>query len=76
MTKTSKIFPEGLSIVPFSDGYDNRFVWGSVDLAGFFCSINTHGSEAVTNLIKAKAKVGHPFRCYLHHTCGLGWKCS
>lgn len=72
MAKTSDLFAERLSVVPFSDGYDNGFVWGSDDFEAFFSSVNTHGPKAVADLIKAKAKDGHPFK-HVIYTPLLAW---
>ncbi|CAA3016668.1 crocetin glucosyltransferase, chloroplastic-like [Olea europaea subsp. europaea] len=66
MSKTASIIP-GLTLAPFSDGYDNG--WTTADnVEEFFISFRTCGTEAVTNLIMAKEKEGHPFTHVVYST--------
>ncbi|KAL3506510.1 hypothetical protein ACH5RR_031892 [Cinchona calisaya] len=60
MIKQANTSPEGLSIVPFSDGYDNGVVWGSDDIRDFLTSLISNGSQAMRGLITAKSNESRP----------------
>ncbi|KAI8003132.1 hypothetical protein LOK49_LG08G02228 [Camellia lanceoleosa] len=57
MTKTIPT-PQGLTILGFSDGYDDGFKPGRLH---FFSELTKLGSQAVTNLITESSNSGRPF---------------
>ncbi|CBI39410.3 unnamed protein product, partial [Vitis vinifera] len=56
---------EGLEFVTFSDGYDHGFKHGD-DLQNFMSELDRLGSQALTELIVARANEGRPFTCLLY----------
>lgn len=70
MTKFST--PDGLSLSPFSDGYDDGFNPKYHDTSHYMSEIKRRGSQTVADLILANEKDGHPFTC-LVYTLVLPW---
>ena len=56
---------EGLEFVTFSDGYDHGFKHED-DLQNFMSELERLGSQALTELIVARANEGRPFTCLLY----------
>ncbi|KAJ9701221.1 hypothetical protein PVL29_006528 [Vitis rotundifolia] len=56
---------DGLEFATFSDGYDHGFKHGD-DLQNFISEIERLGSQALTELIVARADEGRPFTCLLY----------
>ncbi|KAL6342488.1 hypothetical protein AAG906_011178 [Vitis piasezkii] len=56
---------EGLEFATFSDGYDHGFKLGD-DLQNFISELERLGSQALTELIVARANEGRPFTCLLY----------
>ncbi|CAA3007363.1 crocetin glucosyltransferase, chloroplastic-like [Olea europaea subsp. europaea] len=66
MSEAASTIP-GLTLAPFSDGYDNG--WTSADdVRDFMSSFRNCGSEAVKNLLLAKENEGHPFTHMVYST--------
>ncbi|XP_055812020.1 UDP-glycosyltransferase 75C1-like [Solanum dulcamara] len=64
---------EGLSFVPFSDGYDGKFELSSIDdFHVFYSSVKSCGSEFIFNLIQSNAKKGTPFS-HVIYTIIMEW---
>ncbi|KAF5941995.1 hypothetical protein HYC85_019637 [Camellia sinensis] len=63
--------PQGLTILGFSDGYDDGFKPG-YDRLHFFSELTKHGSQAVTNLITESSNNGRPFTRLVYTTL-LPW---
>ncbi|XP_059632108.1 UDP-glycosyltransferase 75C1-like [Cornus florida] len=65
MNKTTPT-PHGLTLVPFSDGYDNGFK--AEEIKEVTSAIRFHGSRAVANLINASADEGRPITRVVYTT--------
>ncbi|KAL7209410.1 hypothetical protein ACSBR1_031030 [Camellia fascicularis] len=70
MTKTIPT-PQGLTVLGFSDGYDDGFKPG-YDRLHFFSELTKLGSQAVTNLITESSNNGRPFTRLVYTTL-LPW---
>ncbi|XP_059632099.1 crocetin glucosyltransferase, chloroplastic-like [Cornus florida] len=65
MNKTTPT-PQGLTLAPFSDGYENGV---KVDeLENFMSSLRIHSCQAIVNLINASADEGHIFTRVVYTT--------
>ncbi|KAJ6710856.1 UDP-GLYCOSYLTRANSFERASE 75D1 [Salix koriyanagi] len=69
MSKTS--FPDGLSFVTFSDGYDDGFKPGD-DRERYASELKRRGSQTLNELIADSAKEGKPVTCVVY-TMLLHW---
>ncbi|XP_061373023.1 phloretin 4'-O-glucosyltransferase-like [Gastrolobium bilobum] len=72
---TKKVNIPGLSLVPFSDGYDDGFnaiAGADADYKLYTSELKRRDSEFVTNLIVSSAQEGHPFTC-LTYTLIVPW---
>ncbi|XP_059632094.1 phloretin 4'-O-glucosyltransferase-like [Cornus florida] len=65
MNKTTAI-PQALTLVPFSDGYDNGLEDDSIE--NFTSAFRIHSCRAVVNLINARADEGHAFTRVVYTT--------
>ncbi|XP_059632107.1 crocetin glucosyltransferase, chloroplastic-like [Cornus florida] len=65
MNKTTPT-PHGLTLVPFSDGYDNGFK--AEEIKEVASAFRFHGSPAVANLINASADEGRPITRVVYTT--------
>ncbi|KAB5569697.1 hypothetical protein DKX38_003490 [Salix brachista] len=69
MSKTS--FPDGLSFVTFSDGYDDGLKPGG-DMERYASELKRRGSQTLNELIADSAKEGKPVTCVVY-TMLLHW---
>ncbi|KAK4732876.1 hypothetical protein R3W88_025864 [Solanum pinnatisectum] len=63
---------EGLSLTPFSDGYDGKFKGLLGEFESFYSSLVSHGSEFVTQIIESRAVEGRPFKRVIYTTL-IAW---
>ncbi|CAI9117530.1 OLC1v1018930C1 [Oldenlandia corymbosa var. corymbosa] len=68
MSKIRFSLPKNLTIVPFSDGYDN----GWEDFTTYYTSLVTIGSQNIEKLIINQAQEGHPIT-HLVYTTMMSW---
>ncbi|XP_059632103.1 crocetin glucosyltransferase, chloroplastic-like [Cornus florida] len=69
MNKTAPI-PEGLTLAPFSDGYDNGGQFENIE--NYISSLRIHSSQAVANLINASKDKDHVFARVVY-TTNIPW---
>ncbi|CAI9117535.1 OLC1v1018935C1 [Oldenlandia corymbosa var. corymbosa] len=71
MNKIEVSLPKNLTIVPFSDGYDDG--WASVqDFRHYYTTLVTIGSKNLEKLIMEQAKEGHPVTHVVYSTL-MSW---
>lgn len=70
ITRETNSFSEGLTIFPISHGYDNGFA--KEEVRDFTTSLTTGGCQAITALLKTKAKEGRPFS-HVVYTTHMSW---
>ncbi|KAF5193185.1 Udp-glycosyltransferase 75c1, partial [Thalictrum thalictroides] len=74
MSNNSTASPDGITFVPFSDGYDDgfNFMSGDDELHHYMSEVRRCGKEALVDLVVAHAKGHRPITC-LVYTLLLPW---
>ncbi|KAL3506504.1 hypothetical protein ACH5RR_031886 [Cinchona calisaya] len=72
MTQASNGIPKGLSLAPFTDGYDDGFKPKGIDAKDYMSGIEKQGSNTLRNVINTSADRGCPVTCLIY-TLLLPW---
>ncbi|KAM7489171.1 hypothetical protein LguiB_026655 [Lonicera macranthoides] len=70
-TKTDTTIPQGLTLSPFFDGYENGLQPG-VDVEHYISEVKNHGSQHIAELITTSATKGKPFAQMVYTTL-ISW---
>ncbi|KAL6191312.1 hypothetical protein ACLB2K_037703 [Fragaria x ananassa] len=64
--------PRGLTFAPFSDGYDDGFKPGDIDIHHYMSELRRRGSQAIADIVMSSANEGRPYTCIVY-TILLSW---
>ncbi|KAM7489182.1 hypothetical protein LguiB_026666 [Lonicera macranthoides] len=71
ISKTDTTIPQGITLSPFVDGYENGLQPG-VDLEDYISEVKNHGSQHIAELITTGAAEGKPFSQVVYTTL-ISW---
>ncbi|KAL6188876.1 hypothetical protein ACLB2K_040267 [Fragaria x ananassa] len=64
--------PRGLTFAPFSDGYDDGFKPGDIDIHHYMSELRRRASQAIAYIVMSSANEGRPYTCIVY-TILLSW---